>query len=487
MPVKDWATCRQVCKDWCGACSNVRLNKKIKMVISNGEKLRSLVGEAMDCAPNDIPNIYEDVELPIHVSIDDIPMRSFLTKFGHRIKRLVVPAGWSMEGLQNILFQQCVNLEELLLKGVIPRGRRLVPPIEGSEQESKTLPNLKKIVLEIVNAHSELPLNVMHVVPPGLISNAVNPSAHLFMIDLLGVAPNLEWVQCPNRRDMKDNPSIAATLSELHGCRVLDIETSFNRVNHFLAQKLFSGSHDSNPKLSRLDLYLRLNTRGMDKLAAKGYPVESVDLHVRNVDKRGLQDLLPKLGKTLKRLRLTVDTKFQFDFNCRFLSKLETLHLGDYGQDLLFIGDIPQLKYLILDGFNSNLFLKTKIPIFTYSKIESLTLINLSWVDQYTNVLKKLSTSLPRLSKLSVDNVTDTVLQKIYDCLPHLKELSINCTRVSNTGISGFTHVDTEKILAAGYEMRKYHEYEEIRRLPFIADLKSMLLVFLLHFFVLCP
>lgn len=161
-------SCRLVSNNWYDACSTVRLSNKIKMVIHNAEKLMALVDERMDCAPNDIPNIYEDVELPINVPIDDVPMSNFLTKFGHRMKRLVVPAGWSMEGLKNILFKQCVNLEELVLvmKGVIHRGRRQVVPVEGSEQESKSPPKLKKLRLEIYKANVDLPPTCVDIINP---------------------------------------------------------------------------------------------------------------------------------------------------------------------------------------------------------------------------------------------------------------------------------------------------------------------------------
>jgi len=47
-------------------------------------------------------------------------------------------------------------------------------------------------------------------------------------------------------------------------------------------------------------------------------------------------------------------------------------------------------------------------------------------------------------------------------------------TSISNSGLCGFTDADVENILDNGYEQNRHAEYEKLRRMPYIGDLKRL-------------
>jgi hypothetical protein len=402
-----------------------------------------------------------------------------LDVYGKHVKCLIVPNGWSVEGLRPILFNKCPNLEELQLMGHVLYDRVDQRILNEDDSETK-LNNLKKFTLYVTNANQPFPPGHLENLVP-LDPTGANYFTKLFITDLLSICPNLESVQCPNKRDMRRDKAFCAHVATKYGVTNIDVEASFNKINQFIAQKLFSTGHVVNPKLTRLNLYLRLNSRGMEKLSAKHYPLEYMDLHIRYEDTNGLKALLLSLAGTLKHLRLTTDHKLRIDYPCAVLNKLESIHLEDYAWDLIFLGDIPKLTKVTLHYFNSNNFVTGRHRVgltptkgaFTSSSVKTLLIENLLCAEQQARCVKKLGILFPNVKELRLDKVVDRDLQRIYDCLPKLESLDIVSSMVSNQGLSGFTDLDTEAILESGYELHKHRSYESTRRLPHIGQLKS--------------
>lgn len=461
-----------MCKNWHQVCSkNV---KKLRFHIKDKYRLNNVTGKRNSSSSRNTPEtaaFFEDVELPQNVPLSDPYLTRFLNKFGQHIKCLVIHDGWTTEDLVKLLFIKCVNLEELRIVGKIPENVHWTVP-QTPDGRAK-LPKLKKLFFAVTNAYTQIPLPEQIVGRNQLIGESypISENAKSTVNYFLELCPNLTSVYCPTKRNARGNPY--ATYAELCQADIRKVELSFCKINQYLAQKLFSSSHQANPNVCDLNLHLRLNSRGMDKLRAKNYPINWLNLHVRNMDKPGLVPLLNSIGATLKHLKLTVDFRLRMDFSWTALSNLETLHLVHYSGNLFFIRDTPKLKFLTLERFNSKAFNCERGFGYISNTLCTLKLKNLDAAEiQQSRCIKKMATFFPNVKKLSIDHACNRDVMQMYESFPLLEELRIHSDSVTHTSISGFTDWDIESILDGGYELNNFENYEKVRRLPFIGDLK---------------
>jgi hypothetical protein len=472
LPLEDWKNCRLVSRQWRDA-GDRRLNQ-VKVNLKTRKDLEDLVMPSKSVQymrskeRREIKFVHFD--LPVDVPFGIELYNQFFRKVGEKVKSLTVRNNqWSISQLQAILVLHAPNLEELTIVGDVPleSDRRLMLHIP----EGTKFVRMKKLTLTITNAHDKTPPGMNNI--QGYTEGMVNPWTRNLLTDLFALSPNLEVIECSNKREMMANSASTIAVCKEVNRRPDEVIMSFVRVNQFITHRLLNRHHEIFPFLTTMNLYLRLNSRGMEKLRDKNYPLQSLDFHVKFYDKDSCLSLLRSLGKTLKHLRLRLDRTLIIDFDCSFLEKLETIHVEDYTGNLFFLNDIPNLKKVTLERIDGRRFVrKANLPTRVDSKVTDLVLENIRTNNSQGQLIKKMGVMFPNIQSLKVNAVKDSDIHRISDSMPQLKNLDVTSEQLTNLGMTGIDEVDMDRILLSGYELKKYNEYESLRKMPYIGDLK---------------
>lgn len=392
----------------------------------------------------------ESYEFAADIPLDATSSQAFFQIFGPDITFLKLhQVNWVGYELWELLENHLANLQELSIRLQIPplkhgrfRPKNCLCPEEDNPFYAHVplYPNnLPKIRWLKVNFTIERQMKTSPPPPPEI----THP--HI-LYDIFQAFPNIQELSCPSWPVfIPPKTNVSTIVFNI----ILNPETPELKLQ----------------QLSKIHINANLNDMQLFQLMEKNFPLEELRLEVEPEMKGyALYFLLQSLDRTLKKLILTFrcggyeDRDFD-DFPT--LKNLRYLALHQYIGSIDFIlQHLPGLKTLLLND------------IILGSSIESryrqhTGLEELIFEGRNYNALAQvyiLSKMFPRVKKLRVENVDDTMLRVIFIKLPLLEVLHAD-GKFSDEGVSGIPSDVAQNIF-------EVEDVESVRMYPYIGRLK---------------
>lgn len=417
LPASDVESCRLVCHPWNTEACKVLKHKRV-VVFTEAAAVKVYVNAMRDTI--DFPHAQFEFCIQDFTGLLDESLRDFWQIFGPHIKNLEFRQShlyW--RDFSDVIGQKVPNLEKLGLKHLprnVPRRNATI------ERERIQCFSVKQIRL------ASLPNS--------------QPAAAERLSDLLKAFPNLESVEfLPMKGDAE------------------------SKISDILVE-ILQNREVSLSKLRNINVKLELNNDGVEALASKRVPFQSLHLTLVNgVKATSFKDLVISLRRTLSELKITFPDSFSNIQNfsaqnhymkpeecVQFLSNLKSLEMTSFSKGSInFVHKLPLLESLqfaptnlaqsipfgfksfrgpLAFGFGNQ---SLDHPLKVLKVIPKLRNVSLA----ETLTLESIARCFPYLNCLHLPAVDDDGLGVIYRNLPFLSEVELPQVKCSDQGLTG--------------------------------------------------